>query len=112
VPISDDLRPFLDNLPDGILFKDRDGKYWTSSKVRNWRVRKFQPAAVKAGLGTITKHEGKRSYKGIRIYDLRVTRLSMMLYEGTDPVRVAQVGGHSTAVLYSTYARLAENWTP
>jgi integrase len=96
--------------PPGIVFVDRDGKHWSDSKYRNWRRRKFQPACVKAGLATVTETEegGKRrrAYIGPRPYDLRHSRLSTMLYEGTDPVRVAQVAGHSPAVLFSTYAHV------
>jgi integrase len=106
VMITDELRLFLVGLPDGPLFMDRDGKHWTPSKFRNWRIRNWQPAAVKAGIGTITEQDGKRRYKGARPYDLRHFAASSMLYQGIDPVRVAQAMGHSPAVLYSTYAHV------
>jgi site-specific recombinase XerD len=55
----------------------------------------------------ITKSEdGKRSYTGARLYDLRHCAASTMLANGVDPVRVAQYMGHSPAVLFSTYAHV------
>jgi integrase len=112
VPISAELRPYVTGLADGKVFADRDGKHWSSTKYRNWRTRKFQRACEKVGLATITKQDGKRTYDGPRPYDLRHTRLSQMLYKGTDPVRVAQIAGHSPAVLFSTYAHAIAETAP
>ena len=107
VPIPDALRPYLADLPDGLLFPDQSGKHWSRAKHHNWRVKSWQPAAQAAGLGMITRtQDGKRSYTGARPYDLRHCAASTMLASGVDPVRVAQIMGHSPAVLFSTYAHV------
>ena len=106
VPVRDELLPYLTDLSTGLLFLDESGKYWSPSKFRNWRIRQWQAAAVKAGLGEITKGEGKRSYVGPPPYHLRHTAASTWLYEGVDPIRVASWMGHSPAVLFKTYAHV------
>jgi integrase len=111
VPIPRELARHLAGLPDGPLFVSRAGP-WTTTTFRNWRRRVWQPAADAAGIGTltITRDEAGRvtatSYTGARPYDLRHTCASTLLRDGTDPIRVASIMGHSPQVLFSTYAHV------
>jgi len=55
------------------------------------------PAAGRAGVD-----------QGVRVYDLRHTACSFALRHGVDPVAVANMSGHSVAVLRNTYAHYVE----
>jgi integrase len=95
---------------ESLIFQ-RDGHPWTDHNYRNWRRRKWQPAAVAAGIGTITiQHvDGieRRSYRGAVPYDLRHSFASLLLHEARLSVMAisAQLG-HSTDTLLRKYAHV------
>lgn len=97
-PLKDDLtawRGQCGNPPDdALVFPRADGSEWTDADWRNWRSRKFVPAARRAGI------------KITRPYDLRHSAASLWLHEGTNPVQVAAWLGNSPAITYGTYAHV------
>ncbi len=105
-PVRDDLAAWkkASGVQVGLIFPGHDGKPWTDTAIRNWRSRVWQPAAVKAGLATITETDGKRSYEGPRPYDLRHSCASYMLRANDDLLYVASRMGHSLKILSDTYA--------
>ncbi len=84
----------------GFIFARADGKPWTETDWRNWRKRKFMPAAKKAGVSIS------------RPYDLRHSIASLWLREGIDAVTVARWMGHSPQMLLSTYAHVVDDLDP
>jgi integrase len=111
VPILEPLKPFLTDVPDGLVFA-RDGAPWSDSRFRNWRRRVWQPACQTVGVGAITETEvaGKRrlSYEGATPYALRHTFGSTLLFARIDPLLVARIMGHSPRVLFQIYAHVLE----
>jgi integrase len=74
-----DWRKVSGNQSDkALIFPRADGGAWTDTDFRNWRKRKFQPAALAAGAEID------------RPYDLRHSAASLWLHEGINPVQVAQ----------------------
>jgi len=69
-----------------------DGQPWADTRYRNWRKRKFAPAA--AGLGVA------------RPYDLRHAYASLLLHEGRSVIEVAAQLGHSPSVCLDTYGHV------
>jgi integrase len=112
-PVADDLQ----GVGTGLIFPRSDGEPWADHNWRNWRVRVWQEACAKVGLGTITTTEVaaakgktrakiKRTYEGPRPYDLRHSFASLLLAEQRNPLEVARIMGHSPQVLFSTYAHV------
>ena len=94
-PLASDLREFRlsSGRPsdDAFLFARSDGRVWTEDDWRNWRKRRFLPAAESLGI------------EGLRPYDLRHSFCSLQLYAGLTIVEVAAQAGHSPAVSLGTY---------
>jgi integrase len=61
---------------------------------RNWRRRRFDPAAETAGLD------------GVRPYDLRHSFASLMIQSGYSPVELAAELGHAPTLTLNTYAHV------
>jgi len=101
VVLFDALRDDLDQLHatqapidrDQLLFDTGMGP-WGAARWRNWRRRRFQPAAVAGGAPTA------------RPYDLRHSFVSLLIHEGMSVVEVAAQAGHQPGVCLSTYAHL------
>lgn len=103
------LEPLVEDLNDwqvrsgvdrGLLFPRYDGKPFTETDYRNWRRRRYEPAAERAGLD------------GSRPYDLRATWVSLMIFEGHTVVEVARQAGHSAETCLRHYARVFEEYDP
>ena len=77
------------------VFPATNGEPWSDWYYRRWRSRIFKPAVVSAGLDPDT-----------RVYDLRHSRATTMIYEGRNPIEIASELGHSPQVLLSTYAHV------
>lgn len=98
VELSDELRDALRSWKlasgnrEGLVFPGTDGKPWTDTQYRNWRKRKFEPAAP----------------EGVRPYDLRHTRASELFAEGRNPAWIADQMGHTLQTLLSTYVHVME----
>jgi integrase len=67
---------------------------------RNWRHRRFEPAARRAGL------------EDSRPYDFRATWVSLMIFEGHTVVEVARQAGHSAQTCLRHYARVFGEYDP
>lgn len=117
VPAPSVLAEELHALGPGLLFPRADGERWTEADYRNWRVRRWQPAATVAGVGKLTvrkkgghtpdgRPKTTRRYEGARPYDLRHSCASLLLRSGLEPLRVARAMGHSLRVLDKHYAHL------
>ena len=78
----------------GPLFPRRDGTAWTMADYRNWRRRRFDPAAAIAEL------------EGARPYDLRHSFASLMIQAGSSPVELAAELGHAPTLTLNTYAHV------
>lgn len=78
----------------GLIFPRRDGEPWRDHDYRNWRKRKYRPAAAAAGL------------EGSRPYDLRGSFASLLIQEGRNVVYVAGQLGHTAETCLRHYARL------
>lgn len=101
VRLIDALRADLDAAKgSGFIFARADGKPWIETDWRNWRRRKFMPAARQAGVGIS------------RPYDLRHSIASLWLREGIDAVTVAGWMGHAPTMLLSTYAHVVADLDP
>jgi integrase len=103
-PLADDLRDWrtvCGNPAAGVLiFPRADGDPWSDDDWRNWRTRKFAPAAIKAGVQIG------------RPYDLRHSAASLWIQEGINPVQIAAWLGHSPSMLLSTYAHVIADVDP
>jgi integrase len=112
-PLREDLREhqLARGVRESLIFQREDGRPWTDHDYRNWRRRKWQPAAVAAGIGTITiQHvDGieRRSYRGAVPYDLRHSFASLLIHEARLSVmEISAQLGHSTDTLLRTYAHV------
>ncbi|MEJ7893014.1 MAG: tyrosine-type recombinase/integrase [Solirubrobacteraceae bacterium] len=103
------LAPLVEDLTDwqrksgagrGLLFPRYDGKPFTETDYRNWRWRRYEPAARLAGR------------TDSRPYDLRATWVSLMIFEGHTVVEVARQAGHSAETCLRHYARVFEEYDP
>lgn len=97
-PLADDLtawrrtsRQPADLAP---IFPRADGGTWTDDDYRNWRRRRFDPAAAAADLA------------GIRPYDLRHSFASLMIQAGYSTVELAAELGHAPTLTLNTYAHV------
>lgn len=101
VRLIDALRADLDATKgSGFIFARTDGRSWTETDWRNWRKRKFVPAAERAGVAIS------------RPYDLRHSIASLWLRERIDAVTVARWLGHAPTMLLSTYAHVIADLDP
>jgi integrase len=82
-----------------ILQTDGVGLAWSKSDWQMWRVDRWAPACLAAGLEAAP-----------RPYDLRHSFASLLLAEGRQPLYVARQLGHSLAVLLTTYAHLIDEY--
>jgi integrase len=79
--------------PEALVFPTYDADDWTRQDWANWRRRVYQPAARAAGV------EGD-----MRVYRLRGSFVSLLLWEGRSLTYVAEQAGHSIATLARHYA--------
>jgi integrase len=78
----------------GLVFPNGRGEPWSDAKYRNWRVRRFEPAALAAGFPDATP------------YTLRHSFASLLLASGAGSPEVAYEMGHTVGVLTSTYSHM------
>jgi hypothetical protein len=78
----------------------RQGAARADDDYRNWRKRKFAPAACAAGLVSA------------RPYDLRHSFVSLLIQEGLSVVEVARQAGHSPEECLRTYTHVFEEFDP
>jgi integrase len=79
--------------PTALIFPTHDGDAWKLHDWQNWRRRVYQPAAREAG---VTGDQ--------RVYRLRGSFVSLLLWEGRSLTFVAEQAGHSVATLAKHYA--------
>ncbi len=96
-PLAQDLaewRMACGRPPDeALICPTHDGDGWRLHDRQNWRRRVYQPAAKAAGV------------KGdLRVYRLRGSFVSLLLWEGHSLTYVAGQAGHGVATLASHYA--------
>jgi integrase len=99
-PLAADLDDWRKQANGSPLVFGRNGGGWTQDDWRNWRNRRFVPAAKAAGV-PIT-----------RAYDLRGSIASLWLQEGINPVQIAAWLGHDVATLLRDYARVIAELDP
>jgi integrase len=85
---------------DAYILPRPDRAPWRDTDYRNWRKRKFAPAARVAGL------------ESARPYDLRHSFVSLLIQEGLSVVEVARQAGHSPEECLRTYAHVFEEFDP
>jgi integrase len=85
---------------DAYVLPRAAGGAWRDDDYRNWRKRKFVPAACAAGL------------ESPRPYDLRHSFVSLLIQEGLSVVEVARQAGHSPEECLRTYAHVFEEFDP
>ena len=92
-PVRDDLAAWRNARPAGAPVIGRpDGGFWRETDWRNWRRRRFRPAAESAGL------------HGARPYDLRHAFASLLIAEGRlSIVEIAAQLGHNPTVCLDIY---------
>jgi integrase len=73
---------------DALIFPTTDGNAWQLHDRQNWRRRIYQPAAKRAGVTS-----------DLRVYRLRGSFVSLLLWEGHSLTYVAEQAGHSVATL-------------
>jgi hypothetical protein len=78
---------------DALVFPTTDGNAWQLHDRQNWRRRIYQPAAKRAGVTG-----------DLRVYRLRGSFVSLLLWEGHSLTYVAEQAGHSVATLAKHYA--------
>ena len=83
---------------DAYVLPRGDGSAWHDDDYRNWRKRKYAPAARAAGL------------QSARPYDLRHSFVSLLIQEGLSVVEVARQAGHSPEECLRTYAHVFEEF--
>ena len=80
-----------------LIFPTHDGDEWKLHDWQNWRRRVYQPAAKAAGVTG-----------DLRVYRLRGSFVSLLLWEGRSLTAVADQAGHSVATLAKHYAGVLE----
>ena len=83
--------------PYALIFPTYDGDEWKLHDWQNWRRRVYQPAAKNAGVTG-----------DLRVYRLRGSFVSLLLWEGRSLTFVAEQAGHSVATLAQHYAGVLE----
>jgi integrase len=99
-PLAADLKKWRKLANGSPLVFGRKGASWTENDWRNWRKRKFAPAAEAAGVQIS------------RAYDLRGSVASLWLQEGINPMQVAAWLGDNVATIYRYYARVIAELDP
>jgi Phage integrase family len=86
--------------PDqALIVSGTAGRPWTKGDWQNWRNRQWAGACRAVGLDPVP-----------RPYDLRHSFTSVLLAGGRQPMFVGAQGGHSLAVMLSTYAHLIDEY--
>lgn len=100
-PLAQDLAEWrmASGRPGGsaLIFPTHDGDGWRLHDQQNWRRRVYQPAAKAAGVTD-----------DLRVYRLRGSFASLLLWEGRSLTYVAEQAGHSVATLAKHYAGVLE----
>ena len=78
---------------DALIFPTHDGDEWQLHDRQNWRRRIYQRAAKQAGVTG-----------DLRVYRLRGSFVSLLLWEGHSLTYVAEQAGHGVATLAKHYA--------
>ena len=81
-----------------LIFPRQHGAGWKPGDWNNWRKRVYQPAAKAVGLAD-----------DLRVYRLRGSFVSLLLWEGRSLTYVAEQAGHSVATLAKHYAGVLES---
>lgn len=72
-----------------------------------FRRRTWYPACIGAGLGTLTKIDGREHYEGLRMHDLRHSAVALWIAAGASPKEIATKAGHSSvSVVLDRYGHL------
>ena len=83
--------------PSALIFPTHDGDEWKLHDLQNWRRRIYQAAAKAAGVTG-----------DLRVYRLRGSFVSLLLWGSRSLTFVADPAGHSVATLASHYAGVLE----
>jgi integrase len=95
-------------MSDKRIFLTAEGNPYSDEDYRNWRRRKFRPAAVDAGL--LVRDEDGKIVGDFRPYDLRHLAASLLIRE-LGPNRLTEIArrlGHSPLTLLNVYAHEIE----
>lgn len=99
-PLRDDLQLWRKvSAPaddQALVFPRRDGAPWSETDYRNWRRRRFEPAAREAGMEQPTP------------YALRHSLASLLFHEGRNLADIAGQMGHDVQTLATTYTHVIE----
>ena len=95
VPLPDVLIGMLE------MVADKSGNVFDGTNLR----KAWQNACVAAGLGTLTKIEGKRDprYTGLLIHDLRRSAVRNLRKAGVPEVVAMKISGHKTRNVFDRY---------
>jgi len=93
-PLATDLKAWRKQANGSPLVFPRGERSWSENDWRNWRRRKFAPAAEAAGLDMT------------RAYDLRHSIASLWIHEGIDVAQVAAWLGHRPSETWDTYTHV------
>ena len=100
-PLAQDLAEWrmLTGRPaeNSLIFPRANGAGWTPTAWNNWRRRVYKPAAEAAGVT-----------EDMRVYRLRGSYVSLLLWEGRSLTYVAEQAGHSVATLAKHYSGVLE----
>ena len=101
-PLAQDLAEWrmLTGRPaeNSLIFPREHGASWKPHDWNNWRRRVYKPAAIAAGVTD-----------DMRVYRLRGSFVSLLLWEGRSLTYVAEQAGHSVATLAKHYAGVMED---
>ena len=103
-PLAVDLRHWLKRLepasPLTAVIPRPDGDRLVETDWRNWRRRRFRPAAKRSGL------------TAPRPYDLRHSFVSLLIWEGRSIAEVAEQAGHSVETCSRDYVHVFKDYDP
>jgi len=113
VPIRPSLRADLDALiagyglgPGDLLFTNSSGDVWSETQWKNWRRRRYNHA-----LELVADADGIPELVGVRPYELgRHSHSSLLLSSGISLARLAEIQGHSIAVLAKNYTQVLRDF--
>jgi integrase len=90
--------------PGALVFPAPQGGTIRASMFRR---RIWTPACIAAGLGQLTKVEGKEHYEGLRLHDLRHSAVALWITAGASAKEIATRAGHtSVSVVLDRYGHL------
>jgi integrase len=76
-------------------------------RASQFRKRIWYPACIAAGLGTLTKVNGREHYEGLRLHDLRHSAVALWIAAGASAKEIATRAGHtSVSVVLDRYGHL------